>query len=152
MTTDGIDVDAEKAAFAEKCRSDAEFTRNAVAAVLANDETKLVFHEELSRQSQTGYPTEGMQIKSATTFSYKLKPVTERLSMSVTSGNVPGASGGGAPQMVLVGYNGDWIGLLPEAARIIAYVPMGCIITALTQALFGTKLGVILLTALLVPK
>lgn len=142
--------------FAFRVNADMEFRKNAVAAVLANEITKQEFIAKLAEMGQTTHVTEGVQLISPTTISYKLKPIEDRLSISVTSGTAPppstGTTGGGGVQLTLLGYNGDWVGLLPEAAKIIRYIPVGCVITALTHTLFGTKVGLLILAALLAPK
>lgn len=145
------DLAAEKEAFAARCRADVSFTTKVLAAVLANEETKFAFRTELEKWAPANYAAEGLNVQSGTVLSYKLKPIEQRLAISVSAsdGGLPPGSGSGSNQLVLLGYNGEWSGLLPQASKLLKILPLGAVITALTQAIFGTKLGPLLLTALL---
>ena len=114
------DFATDRDAFAQKCKADLALTRKVLAAVLANPETKLVFHSELEKQSATTYVHEGLNLSSTTFYSYNLKPIEQRLSLSVNSsgGGLPPGSGAGSSQLVLLGYNGDWSGLLPGGGQV----------------------------------
>ncbi len=136
----------DQATFTARCASDTNFLTNAVAAVLSNQETKAAFDAEVARQSQTTYPNEGIKIESYYKFSYNLKPATQGLSFSANSG--PGQQPSGF--LPVLSFNGsEWSGLLVEAAKLVKYLPLGLITTALIQALFGTKAGPALLILLL---
>lgn len=83
---------------------------------------------------------------SSTKISYNLGPIEQRLNISVSGRPGPAATG----QLNLISYNGtEWSGLLPQAAKIVKVLPVGILITALTQALFGTKAGPAMLLILL---
>ncbi len=137
----------DQAVFVARCTSDVNFLTNAVAAVLSNDETKTVFNAELQRQSATSYPTEGVKLVSPTKISYNLRPVAGQY-MDLGLKPSPGQQPSG--QLTLLAYNGsEWSGLLVEAGKLVRYLPLGLITTALVQALFGTKAGAALLAVLL---
>jgi hypothetical protein len=140
-------TETDPAALAVRMRKDLNFTVNAIAAVLANEETAAVFRSVVEGGGEGGTRV-GLQITSPTTFSYNIGPASEKLAMSVSSG--PGDPNAPANQLILIGYyQGQWLGLLPEARGYLQKLPMGILVTALMQALFGTRLGPVLLIALL---
>lgn len=137
--------------FAERCRTDNYFATRAVAAALSNAETNAVFNAALSQaQSGEGAAVGGIQIKSCYSISYNLTPVQQQLSMSLSSAQGgPGVPPVAPNQFTLLSYNGEFTGLMVEAARLMRIFAPGPIITALIQALFGTKAGMPLLLILL---
>jgi hypothetical protein len=159
------DLEAQLAAFADRCNKDVNFTKNAVAAVLANDELKLAFHYELSNQGQTvsleAVPKDSCSMK----FSYRPGVINyDKPLVSFSKSKTPPNTGSQQPmqpqtqQLTLIGTDGEnivgllpaaWAGLMTVAAEIMKLVPLGIVITALVQTLFGTRLGPILLIVLL---
>lgn len=137
----------QQSAFVSNCTNDAQFAINSIAAVLSNDETKSAFMGGISSIAPTAEVPGGMQIKSPTVFSYTLQPIEQRLSMSVSGNPVTLPT----EHFTLISYNGsEWGGFLPQAANIYKVLPVGILVTALVQALFGTKAGPAILLILLI--
>jgi hypothetical protein len=137
------DLQVQQTAFIQRCNTDPAFLKQAVAATLADAEASPVFQQELAAAKQNA-----AYYQSGNTYNRMGKSVAMQLSESLS-----GIRSRGNPDqpnsLTIVGYDGDWIGLLPEAARILQYFPIGIIVSALVQALFGTKSGLVLIPLLL---
>lgn len=169
-----MSADEQISAFVSRCNSDAQFTQNAIAAVLTNEETTSAFKESLSSVAQGGQVLEELEAISAgfEEFSHKLEPIEQRLAMSFSGPpqaiSVTGNSVMAPPlnHLNLVSFDGKDIDgllvplgellgsaavkLLGVASNIYKILPLGILITSLTQALLGTKAGPIILMILLI--
>lgn len=141
-----MSIQEQQDAFTSRCSTDIHFATQAVAAVLSIDETKAAFLAGVASAAPSVDIPGGLQLISPTTMTYHLGSIQQRL-------NFPGLSGHGeAPtgQLNLLSYNGsEWNGLLPQAANIVRYLPMGALVSVLVQVLIGTKVGPALLLVLL---
>lgn len=136
----------QQSAFVARCTSDVQFAINSIAAVLSNDETKSAFMAGVSSIASTASIPGGVQMESPYKISYNLAPIEQRLNISVSGNPTPTPLG----HLNLLSYNGsEWGGLLPQAAKVYKVLPLGILISALTQALFGTKAGPAVLVILL---
>lgn len=136
----------QQTAFTARFTSDVQFAINAIAAALSNDETATAFKSGLASVAPTYVVPGGVEIKSYNQISYNLAPIEQRLNITASgSPNVPPNT-----YLNLVSFNGsEWGGLLPHAAKIYKALPLGLLLTPITQALFGTKAGPALLLMLL---
>ncbi|HNU06314.1 MAG TPA: hypothetical protein PKO33_01030 [Pyrinomonadaceae bacterium] len=132
--------------FVNRFNSEIQFAINSIAAVLSNDETSAAFKSGLAAVAPTLELPSGIEMKSYNKISYKLPPIEQRLNLSVSgTANVPTGT-----CLNLISFNGsEWGGLLPQASKIYKLLPLGLLLTPITQALFGTKAGPALLLLLL---
>lgn len=138
--------DERKTAFVTRFNSEIQFAINSIAAVLSNDETSAAFKSGLSAVAPTLDIPGGVELKSYNKISYNLAPIEQRMNLSL-SGTPNVAT---MPFLNLISFNGsEWGGLLPQAAKLYKVIPLGLLLTPITQALFGTKAGPALLIMLL---
>ncbi len=138
--------ESQKKEFVTRLSSDVQFAVNSIAAVLSNEETKAEFVSGITAVAPTFKIPGGIEIKSYSKISYNLAPIEQRLNITMSGQpNTPPSS-----YLNLVSFNGtEWGGLLTPAAQIYKVLPLGLLLTPLTQALFGTKAGPALLIILL---
>lgn len=141
---------AEKKAFAERCQKDVDFATKVLAAVLEYEETSAAFHAELKRLQQTTYVSTGLNW-TYSKFTYNQGSIANKPLISISNKDgLPEGCGANQTSFTLICYDGEWSGMLVEAAKLLKYLPLGLITTALIQALFGTKVGAMLLALFLI--
>ncbi len=141
-----LSEDEKRSTFVSRFNSEIQFAMNSIAAVLSNDETAAAFRSGLSAVAPTLKIPGGVEIKSYNKISYNMAPIEQRLNLS--SSGTPNVAT--TPCLNLISFNGsEWGGLLPQAAKIYKVIPLGLLLTPITQALFGTKAGPALLIMLL---